>query len=88
MEASDETIGPMNHGNPSEFTILELAEQIIEKIGSKSKLVFKDLPEDDPMQRCPDITRARKLLGWEPEIALDEGLEKTIEYFRQVSRMA
>ncbi|MDH5489658.1 MAG: GDP-mannose 4,6-dehydratase, partial [Rhodospirillaceae bacterium] len=81
MNAPDGTAMPVNLGNPGEFTILELAEKIIKKTNSKSKLVFKDLPTDDPMQRCPDITRAKKLIGWEPKIAIDDGLDKTIKYF-------
>ena len=81
MNAPDGTAQPVNLGNPEEFTILDFAQKVIEKTGSKSKLVFKDLPTDDPMQRCPDISRAKKLLNWEPTIALDAGLDKTIEYF-------
>lgn len=84
MGTRDEFIGPVNVGNPGEFTILELAEKVIRLTGSKSKLVFMPLPEDDPMQRQPDITLARKELGWEPKISLDEGLEKTIDYFKSV----
>ncbi len=83
MMNSDETIiGPINLGNPSEFTILELAEKVIEKTKSKSKLVFKDLPQDDPRQRKPDIEKAKKILGWQPRIMIDNGLEKIIEYFK------
>ncbi len=78
---SDET-GPINIGNPGEFTISELAELVTEVVGSDSKVVYEDLPVDDPMQRKPDITKARELLGWEPKIELREGLERTIEYFR------
>jgi dTDP-glucose 4,6-dehydratase len=74
---------PVNIGNPREMTMLQFAEAVIKATGSKSKLVFKPLPQDDPKQRQPDITRARKLLGWEPKVGLDEGLEKTIEYFRR-----
>jgi UDP-glucuronate decarboxylase len=73
--------GPINIGNPNEFTILQLAEKIIEITGSKSKMVFKELPADDPVQRCPDITRAKQYLGWGPTIQLEEGLSKTISYF-------
>lgn len=73
--------GPINLGNPNEFTIRQLAEKTIELTGSRSRLVFKPLPTDDPMQRQPDITRARELLGWEPRIQLESGLLKTIEYF-------
>ncbi len=84
MNAPDGTAQPVNLGNPEEFTILDFAQKVIEKTGSKSKLVFKDLPTDDPMQRCPDISRAKKLLNWEPTIALDAGLDKTIEYFSSI----
>ncbi len=73
---------PVNIGNPVEMTMLEFARQIIRATGSRSKITFKPLPEDDPRQRRPDIGRARKLLGWEPNVPLSEGLEKTIEYFR------
>jgi UDP-glucuronate decarboxylase len=81
MEA--ELIGPVNLGNPSESTIKELASKILSLTESKSKMVFNPLPPDDPERRCPDITLARKILNWEPRISLDEGLEKTIEYFRK-----
>ncbi len=74
--------GPVNLGNPGEFTMKELAEKIIALTGSKSKIVYKPLPEDDPKQRKPDIALAKSQLGWEPKIVLDEGLKKTIEYFR------
>jgi len=84
MDTREEFIGPVNLGNPGEFTILELAEKVLELTGSKSKLVFKPLPEDDPMQRQPDITLAKKVLGWEPEIPLEKGLVKTISYFDQL----
>jgi UDP-glucuronate decarboxylase len=78
-----ETVGPLNLGNPAEFTMLQLAELVIKLIGGKSKLTFRPLPSDDPKQRRPDITRARKHLGgWEPKIPLEEGLMRTIEYFR------
>lgn len=73
---------PINIGNPNEFTMIQLAQSIIRISGSKSNLEFQDLPEDDPKQRCPDITKAENLLGWNPKIFLDEGLEKTISYFR------
>ena len=76
--------GPVNVGNPGEFTIKQLAEIIIELTGSKSRLVYRELPEDDPLQRKPDITLAKKELNWEPTISLKEGLEKTITYFRGV----
>jgi UDP-glucuronate decarboxylase len=77
----DETIGPINIGNPSEFTILELAERVIKMTGSQSKIIHEVLPSDDPKQRKPDITQARKVLGWEPKYSLDEGLKPTIAYF-------
>ena len=73
---------PVNIGNPSELTMVEFAEQIIRATQSKSKLVFKPLPQDDPKQRKPDITKARKYLQWEPKVALAEGLTDTIAYFR------
>ena len=74
---------PVNIGNPREMTMLQFAEAVLKATGSKSKMVFKPLPQDDPKQRQPDITRAKKLLSWEPKVGLDEGLEKTITYFRQ-----
>ena len=73
---------PMNIGNPHEMTIKEIAQTIIRMTGSKSRLIYKELPTDDPKQRRPDITRARTILGWEPKVQLEEGLSKTIEYFR------
>lgn len=76
--------GPVNIGNPKEFTMLELAEKIIQITGSKSKLIFQKLPEDDPLQRQPIIELAKNKLGWEPEIELQEGLRTTIEYFRNL----
>ncbi len=81
MASDDDFTGPMNTGNPGEFTIKELAEKIIDLIGSSSKLEYKPLPSDDPIQRRPDITLAREKLGWEPGIRLEEGLKKTIPYF-------
>jgi len=83
MDAPDTVTGPINLGNPVEFTIGELARKIIDLTGSSSKIVYKPLPVDDPTQRCPDITLARKLLGWEPKVPLETGLLRTIEYFRQ-----
>ena len=82
MESGDGFIGPCNIGNPSEFTMIELAEKVIALSGSKSKITFGPLPQDDPKQRRPDISLAKKMLGWEPKIGLGEGLVKTIEYFR------
>jgi UDP-glucuronate decarboxylase len=81
MESPDDFTGPVNTGNPVEFTIKELANKIIELTGSSSKLIFKPLPGDDPVQRCPDISIANKVLKWNPEIQLEEGLKKTIPYF-------
>ncbi len=82
MNSTDEVTGPVNLGNPGEFTMLELAEEVLRQTGSRSKLVHKELPKDDPKQRRPDITKAKQLLGWEPKVALREGLAKTIEYYR------
>ena len=81
MMNQDETIGPMNIGNPREFTILELAEKVINLTGSQSKIIHETLPSDDPKQRQPDITQARQVLDWEPKYSLDEGLKPTIAYF-------
>ncbi len=81
METGDDFIGPVNIGNPTEFTILELAEKVIAMTGSKSNIIYKPLPEDDPLQRKPDISLAKKELNWEPHVELDEGLGKTINYF-------
>lgn len=84
MNTGDEVIGPVNLGNPGEFTIRELAEKVIELTGTSSKIIYKPLPKDDPTRRRPDITRAKELLNWEPIINLDDGLKRTIEYFRSV----
>ena len=84
MNGPDEFVGPVNLGNPGEFTILQLAEEVIRLSGSKSKIVHKPLPEDDPMQRQPDITLAKEKLGWEPTIKLTEGLQKTIDWFKTI----
>lgn len=85
METRDSFLGPVNIGNPGEFTMLELAEKVIELTGSSSKIIFKPLPQDDPRQRKPDITIANKELGgWQPEIKLEEGLRKTINYFEKL----
>ncbi len=81
MATGDDVTGPINLGNPGEFTMIELAENVIELTGSQSKLVFEELPADDPKQRKPDITLAQEKLGWEPTVPLREGLQKTIEYF-------
>lgn len=84
MDTPDNFPGPVNIGNPAEFTIIQLAEAIIRLTGSRSRIVFKPLPEGDPRQRKPDITLARDILGWQPRINLREGLEKTIAYFRNI----
>ncbi|MCK5295350.1 MAG: GDP-mannose 4,6-dehydratase, partial [Alphaproteobacteria bacterium] len=81
MLAPDDVTGPINLGNPTEFTMLELAQKVIDITGSKSKLIYKPLPADDPKQRCPDITLAKEKLDWEPVVPLEEGLKKTIAYF-------
>ena len=81
MDTNDDFTGPVNLGNPGEFTILELAQKVIEITGSKSEIEFQDLPSDDPQQRRPDISLAREKLGWEPTIKLEEGLMPTIKYF-------
>ena len=84
MKTPDTVTGPMNLGNPTEFTISQLAEQVIEMVGTKSQLIYKPLPSDDPKQRQPDITLAQETLAWEPKIALREGLAKTIAYFDEI----
>jgi UDP-glucuronate decarboxylase len=84
MATPDDFLGPVNLGNPREFTILELAERLIRMTGSRAKIIFKPLPQDDPAQRKPDIRMARETLGWQPKIPLEKGIEKTIAYFRKV----
>ena len=84
MNGSDDFIGPVNLGNPDEFTIRELAEVVLDKVGSRSKLTFQPLPEDDPTRRRPDITLARKHLQWSPQVGLNEGLTRTIDWFRTI----
>ena len=84
MDKTESLVGPINLGNPNEFTMLELAEKVIAKTGSKSKLRFEPLPQDDPKQRQPEISKAKGQLGWEPKVQLDEGLDSTIAYFRTV----
>jgi UDP-glucuronate decarboxylase len=84
MDTPDDFTGPVNTGNPGEFTIKELAEKVIDLTGSGSKLDYQPLPQDDPIQRQPDITLAKKVLNWEPKIQLEEGLKKTIPYFEQL----
>jgi UDP-glucuronate decarboxylase len=84
MNTSDDVTGPVNLGNPTEISILELAEKVIKITQSRSKIVFKALPQDDPVRRCPDIRLAKKTLKWRPRVSLDEGLEKTAVYFKKV----
>lgn len=84
MNTEDSFIGPVNTGNPGEFTMLELADLVIELTGSKSKIIFQPLPSDDPKQRKPDISLAKDKLGWKPKIALRDGLMDTIEYFDKI----
>lgn len=84
MDASDDFIGPVNLGNPHEFTILDLAKKIIEMTNSKSNIVYNPLPQDDPLQRKPDINLAKEKLKWQPNVKLEEGLVKTVEYFEKI----
>ncbi len=84
MRTDDTLTGPINMGNPHEIAVRDLAECVVRLTGSSSSIVYRPLPEDDPTQRCPDITLARKLLGWEPTVALEDGLAKTISYFDQL----
>ena len=81
MDLNGDQPGPLNLGNPNEFTMKELSEKVIQLTNSKSKIIYKPLPEDDPRQRQPDISKAKQLLGWEPKVQLEEGLKKTIAYF-------
>ena len=76
--------GPINLGNPGEFSIKELAEKVVVNTCSRSKIIYEPLPQDDPTQRQPDIGQAKEVLGWEPKVALDDGLPKTIDYFRNL----
>ncbi len=85
MDGPDDFPGPVNLGNPVEFTILELAENVVKLIGSKSKIEFKPLPKDDPQRRQPNINLAKEKLGWEPTVKLEDGLKKTIEFFREIA---
>jgi UDP-glucuronate decarboxylase len=85
METPDDVTGPINVGNPDEFTMIELAESVLKLTGSKSKLTRLPLPADDPKQRQPDITRARNTLGWQPRVKLEDGLKETIKYFRSIA---
>ena len=84
MATGDDVTGPINLGNPKEFTMIELAEAVLRLTGAKSKLVFRPLPSDDPKQRQPDITKAKRHLDWEPRVALEDGLKETIAYFRSI----
>tara|TARA_B110000116_G_C16429326_1_gene399771 strand:- start:343 stop:615 length:273 start_codon:yes stop_codon:yes gene_type:complete len=84
MESDDDFIGPVNLGNPDEHTIIDLAQIIIDLTKSKSKIIYKSLPEDDPTQRQPDILLAKEKLNWVPKVELEQGLKKTIEYFRHL----
>jgi UDP-glucuronate decarboxylase len=88
MQAGDDVTGPINIGNPVEFSILQLAQQVLDLTGSKSRVAHKPLPQDDPKQRQPDISKAEQLLGWKPAITLKEGLKKTISYFDALLREA
>jgi UDP-glucuronate decarboxylase len=82
MNSHESVTGPINLGNPGEFTMIELAEKVLRLTGSKSKLVHMPLPQDDPKQRRPDISKAKQYLDWEPTVPLEQGLERTIAYFR------
>ena len=82
MRTEDDCTGPVNLGNPDEFQIKQLAERVLALVGSRSNIIYKELPQDDPQQRCPDITLAKDRLNWQPSIALDDGLFRTVEYFR------
>ena len=84
MMDQDAETGPVNIGNPYEISILELAERILKATDSSSEIIRKDLPSDDPTRRRPDITKAKKILGWEPEVSFDNGLAQTVEYFREL----
>ena len=83
MDAPDDVTGPINLGNPGEFTILQLAELVVKMTDAKSELIYEPLPEDDPLQRCPNITLAKEKLNWQPNVQLEQGLEKTITYFSE-----
>ena len=84
MDSNSDITGPINLGNPNEFTMLELAEKVLSIVGGSSKLIFKELPQDDPRQRQPDITKAKSILKWEPSVQLDDGLSETVKYFRHL----
>jgi UDP-glucuronate decarboxylase len=84
MDSGADVVGPINLGNPHEISVLALAETVLRLTHSTSRIVFRPLPQDDPMQRCPDISRARTMLDWVPSVALEEGLRQTIEYFNDL----
>ncbi|MDX1819774.1 MAG: UDP-glucuronic acid decarboxylase family protein [Paracoccaceae bacterium] len=84
MDSTSEITGPINLGNPCEFTILQLAEEVLRQVGGKSKIIYHPLPQDDPMQRKPDITQAQRILDWEPKVNLEDGLARTVDYFREL----
>jgi UDP-glucuronate decarboxylase len=84
MASSDEVTGPVNLGNPGEFTMLELAEKVLGLVDTESKIEYRPLPQDDPVRRKPDISVAQRELGWSPTIALDEGLARTVGHFREL----
>ncbi len=84
MDSNSDITGPINLGNPNEFTMLELAEKVLSIVGGSSRLIFKELPQDDPRQRQPDITKAKSMLNWEPSVQLDDGLSETVKYFRHL----
>ena len=86
MESGEDMTGPINLGNPGEYTMIELAETIKDLVGSKSELIHRPLPDDDPKQRQPDIALAKSALGWEPRVPLREGLTRTIDYFDRLLR--
>jgi UDP-glucuronate decarboxylase len=86
MMTCEDFVGPVNLGNPREFSIRRLAEHVLEITGSASEIVYKPLPQDDPVQRCPDISLAKEKLNWVPQVGLAEGLEKAIDYFRKVMK--
>jgi UDP-glucuronate decarboxylase len=83
MDSPADFTGPVNIGNPGEFTMLELAEKIVQIVGGKASLQFMPLPQDDPRQRQPDISLAKSALGWEPKVMLEDGLKETVAYFRK-----
>ena len=88
MATGEDVTGPINLGNNSEFTIRELAEKVIKLTGSRSQLIFQPLPQDDPRQRQPDLTKAKALLDWRPKVALEDGLKETIGYFKRTLELA